>query len=152
MSHKTFKWLCQILQPMDIFQSRGKRPQWPVQFQLACFLSHYAQQGSDSLRVAQQLSLGHGTLGLNYLIWPDKDRKHQISDDPWMSKGVYRCRKKFPAINVQATVDHEKRFTSFDLGWPGSMPDVTIFKASYIWNNHAAHFAPGEYILADKGE
>ncbi|KAF8573112.1 hypothetical protein K439DRAFT_1650060 [Ramaria rubella] len=150
MSHKTFKWLCQILQPMDIFQSRGKRPQWPVQFQLACFLSHYAQQGSDSLRVAQQLSLGHGTLGLNYLIWPDKDRKHQISDvfEAHSDLGFFNGNK----INVQATVDHEKRFTSFDLGWPGSMPDVTIFKASYIWNNHAAHFAPGEYILADKGE
>ncbi|KAF8579607.1 hypothetical protein K439DRAFT_1359267 [Ramaria rubella] len=187
MSRKTFGWLCQILQPMEIFQSRGKRPQWPVQFQLTCFLTCYAQQGSDSLRVAQQLSLGHGTvflychrvthafheLGLNHSIWPDKERKHKIADvfeahsglgcigvcdgslirltkDPWMSKGVYQCCKKFPAINVQATVDHEKRFTSFDLGWPGSIPDVTIFKVSYIWNNCAVHFAPGEYILADK--
>jgi DDE superfamily endonuclease len=53
---------------------------------------------------------------------------------------------------VQATVDHEKRFTSFDLGWPGSVPDVTVFKASYIWTNRVAHFSQGEYLLADKGE
>ncbi|KAJ7358270.1 hypothetical protein DFH08DRAFT_911690 [Mycena albidolilacea] len=41
--------------------------------------------------------------------------------------------------NIQATCDHEKRFTSFELGWPGSVTDRHFY------------FENGEYILVDKG-
>lgn len=54
--------------------------------------------------------------------------------------------------NVQATVDHEARFTSFEIGFPGCMTDVTIFKQSDIWVNRARYFSDHEYILVDKGE
>lgn len=81
---------------------------------------------------------------------------------------VYFCRKKYPAvciftseklnilmpvfkINVQAVCDHQKRFISYDMGWPGSMTDVTILKNSHLWKNRSTHFSGNEYILADRG-
>ncbi len=53
--------------------------------------------------------------------------------------------------NVQATVDHEGRVTSFELGHPGSVPDVTVWKESHLWQNRRDYFMDGEYVLADKG-
>jgi DDE superfamily endonuclease len=54
-------------------------------------------------------------------------------------------------INVQTTVDHEGYFTSYDIGWPASQVDITIFKKSSLWLQHHAYFHPDEYLLADKG-
>ena len=53
--------------------------------------------------------------------------------------------------NIQATVDHECRFTSYELGWPGSVTDVKIWKNSHIWMHRRKYFKNGEYILLDKG-
>lgn len=53
--------------------------------------------------------------------------------------------------NVQATVDHEGYFTSYDIGWPASVTDIQVFKRSKIWSERAAHFHADEYLLADKG-
>lgn len=52
-------------------------------------------------------------------------------------------------VNIQAVCDHEKRFTSYDMGWPGS---VTVLKHSHLWNNRATYFNGDEYILADRGQ
>ena len=54
-------------------------------------------------------------------------------------------------MNIQATVDHEARFTSYDLGWPSAVTDVKIFKNSDLWMHHHNYFRNGEYILVDKG-
>lgn len=54
--------------------------------------------------------------------------------------------------NIQATIDHERRFTSYELGWPGSVTDVKIFKNSHLWMNRREYFKNGEYILVDKGK
>lgn len=54
-------------------------------------------------------------------------------------------------INVLAVVDHLRRFIMFDLGWPGSVPDVTLWPRSYVWQNRDDFFGIGEYVLADKG-
>ena len=54
-------------------------------------------------------------------------------------------------MNIQATVDHEGKFTSYKLGWPGAMTDVKIFKNSHLWMHHHDYFKNGEYILVDKG-
>jgi hypothetical protein len=58
-------------------------------------------------------------------------------------------------INIQATVDHTRRFTSFDMGWPGSVADVTMWTSSFIWQNRHAHFGnfpDNQMLLADKGQ
>ena len=53
--------------------------------------------------------------------------------------------------NLQATVDHQCCFTSHELGWPGSVPDMKVWKQSHIWMHHQDYFKNGEYILVDKG-
>ncbi|PPQ80935.1 hypothetical protein CVT24_012866 [Panaeolus cyanescens] len=50
----------------------------------------------------------------------------ELTEEPIVNGHVYYTRKKFYGINIQATVDHERRFTSFELGWPGSVPDSKI--------------------------
>ncbi|GLB45422.1 hypothetical protein LshimejAT787_2200850 [Lyophyllum shimeji] len=39
---------------------------------------------------------------------------------PLVDGGQFLARKKQITTNVQATVDHQNLFTSFELGWPGS--------------------------------
>ncbi|KAF9061055.1 hypothetical protein BDP27DRAFT_1148819, partial [Rhodocollybia butyracea] len=93
-----------------------------------------------------------------FISWPNVDRKGVISKSieecsgftnclgsgngslirllvmPNVHGAIYLCRKKFAAvINVQTTVDHNLRFTSFEMGWPGSVSDMTISKNSDIW-------------------
>jgi DDE superfamily endonuclease len=48
--------------------------------------------------------------------------------------------------NIQATVDHQCRFTSHELGWPGSVLDMKV------WMHHQYYFKNSEYILVDKGQ
>lgn len=84
---------------------------------------------------------------------------------------MYKCRKQFFGVchlikllnycytqdsnllktNIQTVVDHMRRFISFDLGWPGSVTDIKMFKHSYLWTHRRLHFKNGEYILVDKG-
>ena len=47
---------------------------------------------------------------------------------------------------------HERRFTSYELGWPGAVTDIKIFKNSHLWMNRREYFKDGEYILVDKGK
>lgn len=62
----------------------------------------------------------------------------------------YVSRKGFPSANIQASVDHRLRFTSYEIGWPGSAPDCKIFKHSDLWKNRNRYFQEGEFILVDK--
>lgn len=54
-------------------------------------------------------------------------------------------------VVIQATVDHRGRFTSYELGWPGSVQDSRIFKESAIWKELERYFRDHEYIIVDKG-
>lgn len=47
---------------------------------------------------------------------------------PSQNEEVYVCRKNFHAINIQAVVDHECRFTNLVARWPGSTHDASIFE------------------------
>ncbi|KAL1943466.1 hypothetical protein VTO73DRAFT_4541 [Trametes versicolor] len=42
-------------------------------------------------------------------------------------------------------------FTSYEISWPGSVPDARVFKTSDVWVNRHKYFRPGEYIMVDKG-
>ena len=50
----------------------------------------------------------------------------------------------------QAVTDHRRRFTDYELGWPGSVHDSTVFKQSDIWMHRGAYFEDDEYLLVDK--
>ena len=54
-------------------------------------------------------------------------------------------------VNIQGICDHEKWFTAYDMGWPGSMTDVFIWQNSFVWRQRATHFWQGEWLLADRG-
>jgi hypothetical protein len=53
---------------------------------------------------------------------------------------------------VQAICDHRGIFTDYELGWPGSVADSTIFKESDMWKRRHTYFDEDEYILVDKGK
>ncbi|KAG2126426.1 hypothetical protein BD769DRAFT_1357793 [Suillus cothurnatus] len=48
----------------------------------------------------------------------------QMPDDNAFS---FICHKKFPIV------DHKMQFISVDLGWPGSVLDVMMWKKSHVW-------------------
>jgi hypothetical protein len=48
-------------------------------------------------------------------------------------------------------VDDVGTITSYDIGWPGSQNDISIFKRSNIWLERYRYFEDHEYLLADKG-
>ncbi|KAJ7598119.1 hypothetical protein C8J56DRAFT_880792 [Mycena floridula] len=52
----------------------------------------------------------------------------QIDAAPAVDGNLFRCRKKIIAVNIQATVDMVRHFTSFEMGWPGE-PEVTAASA-----------------------
>ncbi|KDQ12197.1 hypothetical protein BOTBODRAFT_80261, partial [Botryobasidium botryosum FD-172 SS1] len=78
------------------------------------------------------------------LIW--------LADMPRVNGMAYFCRKKFYALVIQAVCNHHSIFTLYEMGWPGSVHDVTIFKQLHIWKEKEKHFWDYEYLLADKGE
>jgi hypothetical protein len=99
MSRPTFNTIVEILEQNTIFQSTGRKLQWPVKYQLACFLFRYSRRGSDSTIPAQELSLGLGTvplycrcimrvlreLGVKLLKWPDNEEQEGIAERIQMS-------------------------------------------------------------------
>ncbi|KAF5332528.1 hypothetical protein D9611_005120 [Ephemerocybe angulata] len=74
-----------------------------------------------------------------------------FSEKPSVQGETYMTRKKRFGSNFQGTTDHEDSFTSYDIGFAGSIPDVTIWKRSYVWQNRHQLFLNGSYLLMDKG-
>lgn len=208
MGRDMFDLLVRILSQHTIFQSKGRKPQRPVKWQLAAFLLRYGHRGSDVLDVSIRIGIGVGSVHNYcrrvtrvlreirgyYVRWPDNDRKDEISqsiyessllekclgavdgchirlaEEPAEDGEQFRARKKcfavelvpllvFACVNltekektaVQATVDKDLNFTTYEHGWPASVTDVRIFKNSHLWMNRMDYFNDGEYILADKG-
>lgn len=95
----------QELERNNIFASTGKKPQRPVRFQLACFLVRYSMRGSDTMTVALQLGLGHGTvfsycrrvsralreIGLTALAWGDENRRQETINFIQQNYGFPNC-------------------------------------------------------------
>ncbi|KAG2741603.1 hypothetical protein P692DRAFT_20668624, partial [Suillus brevipes Sb2] len=112
-------------------------------------------------------------LRMQVISWGDEDRRNEttqrvmdrsgIPDCVGMLDGslirlnempdrnglIFICQKKYPAINVQAIVDHEKWFIAVELGWPGSVSDVTMWKKSHIWQHRHEYFPNNTMLLAD---
>ncbi|OWZ22551.1 hypothetical protein PHMEG_0002743 [Phytophthora megakarya] len=60
------------------------------------------------------------------------------------------CRKGYPAVNLQAVIDHAQRFISFDLR-PGSWSDKKIWAASDFGRRIDEILPSGGFILGDAG-
>ncbi|KAJ7226769.1 hypothetical protein GGX14DRAFT_385569 [Mycena pura] len=62
MGRATFDTFVDILSQNPIFISRGRKPQRPVPYQLACFLFRYGQLGSPVEDPMLKINIGHGTV------------------------------------------------------------------------------------------
>ncbi|KAF8989631.1 hypothetical protein BDZ89DRAFT_974674, partial [Hymenopellis radicata] len=62
MSRPSFNWVVAQLSQNPIFQSRGSKPQRPVDIQLATFLIRYGTQGSDVTGTSMKVGIGYGTV------------------------------------------------------------------------------------------
>lgn len=67
----------------------------------------------------------------------------------------YTNRKCYTSLTLQCICDNDKRFINVFTGWPSSVPDIRIFKNSFIYKDcetdASQYFDNGEYILGDKG-
>ncbi|KAG8716503.1 hypothetical protein FRC09_015670 [Ceratobasidium sp. 395] len=75
----------------------------------------------------------------------------RLLDKPKYRSMSYYCRKKFYAINMLAVVDIDGRFIYYDIGWPGSVADVSIWKRSHLWLNRDSYLGPREWLMGDNG-
>lgn len=92
----------------------------------------------------------------------------RLTNKPLIEGESYWSRKKFYGVcmfcnsctklcvNIiqlaaQVVCDHLGRIQSYELGWPGSVSDVTMFQESDLWLNKEKYFADDEYILVDRG-
>ncbi|QRW13271.1 DDE superfamily endonuclease [Ceratobasidium sp. AG-Ba] len=75
----------------------------------------------------------------------------QLLDKPKFRPMAYYCRKKFWAVSMMVVASPDGRILFYDLGWPGSMADVTIWKQCHLWQHRDAYLARSEWLFADKG-
>lgn len=62
---------------------------------------------------------------------------------------VYFTRKKRYAIHCQGIVNDSGIFTSFDIGWPGSVHDARVFRNSSFYKNYSNLIQDDDYLLGD---
>jgi hypothetical protein len=74
-----------------------------------------------------------------------------LSQKPAVDGEVFFNRKGSYAFNIQLIVDDKKAIRFYQIGWPGSVADTTIFDKSSIVLYHDKFFSEDEYILADSG-
>jgi hypothetical protein len=74
-----------------------------------------------------------------------------LSQRPAVDGEVFWCRKHRYALNVQLVCDDQRRITYYQLGWPGSVYDSTVFSESFLYRNAREFFSLGEFLLADSG-
>jgi len=71
--------------------------------------------------------------------------KNAPSKDP----EVYFTRKKRYAIHCQGIVNDRGIFTSFDVGWPGSVHDARVFRNSSFYKDYSNLIQGDDYLLGD---
>lgn len=64
---------------------------------------------------------------------------------------LYRNRKGFFSVNVQAVVDAKLRFENIVARWPGSVHDSTIFSYSRLFARFESGQVADGYLLGDAG-
>jgi hypothetical protein len=60
------------------------------------------------------------------------------------------CRKGFPAINMQAIVNHKRQFISYSMG-SGSRNDKSLWSSSTFGKNNESAIPPGMHLIGDSG-
>lgn len=74
-----------------------------------------------------------------------------LSQRPHIDGEVFFNRKCTYCMNVQLICDDTKLIRAYQLGWPGSVYDNTVWSRSHMFRNPQLYFSPNEYLLADNG-
>lgn len=53
------------------------------------------------------------------------------------------------SISMQVICDSDKRIIAFHAGCPGSSADSTVFQRMDVYEDPAAHYSAGQYLIAD---
>jgi hypothetical protein len=72
-----------------------------------------------------------------------------MKNAPTKDPEVYFTRKKRYAIHCQGIVNDRGIFTSFDVGWPGSVHDARVFRNSSFYKNYSNIIQEEDYLLGD---
>ena len=64
-------------------------------------------------------------------------------------KEVYFTRKKRYALHCQDIVDYRGIFTSYDVGWPGSVHDAKVYRHSYFYKNKSSLIQENDFLISD---
>ncbi len=74
-----------------------------------------------------------------------------LSQRPTIDGEVYFNRKKTYSFNVQLICDDQRRILWYQLGWPGSVYDSTVFSHSNMYKNQEGYFSGLEFLIGDSG-
>lgn len=69
---------------------------------------------------------------------------------PRRNEDAFICRKGYPSVNIQATVDYAYRYTSVYAKHAGGKHDSSILEASALWDAHE-NGEVGGLLLGDSG-
>jgi hypothetical protein len=74
-----------------------------------------------------------------------------FSQRPCIDGETFFSRKSRYCYNVQLICDDLKKIRFYQIGWPGSVYDSTVFSHSNVALHPLQHFSIGEFLIADSG-
>lgn len=170
------------------FQSRNPAfPQERVVRQLEVALFRLGTKGISTKKVAWIFGVSQGSVHAytwrcvyaieelfdNHVVWPDKERKAEISEwfrihrgfpfaigavdgvpfpleqAPSYDPGAFITRKCDYALGATAVCDHQGLFTFVSTGYIGSMHDSLAYQRCYLYTHKDLYFQGLQYLLAD---
>ncbi|KAG8732150.1 hypothetical protein FRC11_000391 [Ceratobasidium sp. 423] len=153
INRSSFFQLLDLIKDGPVFHLTGQKPQMPVKYQLAAFLARHGRDPAMKIktpsrkeqRKLKQYAQDEGFPGaIDAVDGTPLDLKLQ------KNSVAFRTRKKTWGLNMQAVVDWDGKFISYDLGWPGCMPDVTMWKESHLWLHRDSYLSPDEWLIGDQ--
>ncbi|QRV88235.1 DDE superfamily endonuclease [Ceratobasidium sp. AG-Ba] len=166
MPRTSFDRVLHLIKNDDVFKSTGRKRQIEIHIQLAAYLIRYGYttgtKTSSKAKVSEgsvykcydekrEIKLMYQEDGFPGAIGAVDGTYFQLLDKPKFRPMAYLCRKKFWAVNALIVVGPDERILFYDLGWPGSVADVTIWKRCHLWLNRDRYLAPDEWLFGDKG-
>lgn len=72
-----------------------------------------------------------------------------LQNAPQKDKELYFTRKKRYALHCQGIVDFRGIFTSYDVGWPGSVHDAKVYRHSSFYLNKSLLIKENDFLIGD---
>jgi len=73
----------------------------------------------------------------------------RLEEAPSDDHESYYSRKQEYAIQMQAVVDHKRKFRDLHIGYPGSVHDARVFANSNLGRQPGLYLENGQWIAAD---